>query len=154
MEAQGVKFKPEVGQKIDVATTMVCDFPIKSPEKAITIDKWDCMKQLDWYLRLQKNWSTHNVSNTVYVKKDDWIKVGAFVYEHFDEIVGIAFLPYDDHKYELAPYEAITEEQYEKLAKAFPKIDFTKLGEYEKETGDTTETAKTLACTGEKCELR
>ncbi|HLD91383.1 MAG TPA: LAGLIDADG family homing endonuclease [Patescibacteria group bacterium] len=154
MKEQGVSFKPEVEQDIETGTTMVLEFPIKAPDKAITIDKWDCMKQMEWYLKLQKNWSTHNVSNTVYVKNNEWIKVGAWVYEHFDEIIGMSFLPYDDHKYELAPYEPITEEQYEKLLKTFPKIDFTKLGNYEKETGDRTEVAKTLACSGDKCELK
>ena len=154
MKEQGAPFKPEVGQTLEDGTTMVLEFPIKAPDKAITIDKWDCMKQMEWYLKLQKNWSTHNVSNTVYVKNNEWIKVGAYVYEHFDEIIGMSFLPHDDHKYELAPYEPITEETYEKLLKNFPKIDFSKLHEYEKETGDKTEAAKTLACTGDRCELK
>lgn len=154
MVAQGMRYKPENGQTEDNFTTAVFEFPMKSPDKAITRNEWDAMRQLEWYLHIQKNWSTHNVSNTVYVKSDEWLKVGNWVYEHFDDIVGISFLPFDGHKYELAPYEEIDAEQYEKTLKQFPKLDFSKLYEFEKATGDTTETAKTFACTGDKCELK
>ena len=154
MRDQGVPYKPEVGQTEDNATTMVLEFPIKSPDKAITTRSWDAMDQLNWYLKVQKNWSTHNVSNTVYVKKNEWIKIGAWVYDHFDEIVGISFLPLDDHIYELAPYEEIDEKTYNILLKEFPNLNFTVLGEYEKLAGDKTEAAKTYACVGNSCELK
>jgi ribonucleoside-diphosphate reductase alpha chain len=154
MRDQGVQFSPEVGQTLDNATTMVVEFPIKSPDKAITTKSWSAMDQLNWYLKVQKNWSTHNVSNTVYVKQDEWIKIGAWVYEHFDEIVGISFLPIEDHKYALAPYEEIDEEKYTKLLKQFPKLDFSVLGEYEKIAGDKTEVTKTFVCVGSSCELK
>jgi hypothetical protein len=154
LKDQGVKFKPEVGQTMDNATTMVLEFPVKAPDKAITVKDWDCMKQLEWYLKVQKNWSTHNVSNTVYVSKNDWLKVGTWVYDHFDDIVGVSFLPMDDHNYELAPYEDITKDHYDELLKEFPKIDFNKLGEYENKTGDKTEAAKTFSCVGDRCELK
>lgn len=155
MRDQGIDYKPEAGQTEDNATTMVVEFPIKAPDKAITTKSWTSMDQLNWYLKVQKNWSTHNVSNTVYVKRDEWIKIGAWVYDHFDEIVGISFLPLDDHKYELAPYEEIAEEKYNSLVKKFPKLDFSVLGEYEKLAGDKTEAAKTYACSSkEGCELK
>jgi ribonucleoside-diphosphate reductase alpha chain len=155
MKDQGIDYKPEVGQTEDNATTMVVEFPIKAPDKAITTHNWSSMDQLNWYLKVQKNWSTHNVSNTVYVRRDEWIKIGAWVYDHFDEIVGISFLPINDHKYELAPYEEITEEKYERLIKKFPKLDFTVLGEYEKIAGDKTEVAKTYACSSkEGCDIK
>jgi len=153
LKDQGVPWNPEVGQKRDNATTMVVEFPVKSPSSCIIKDDWDAMNQLNWYMRLQKNWSTHNVSNTVYVKKNQWLKVGNWVYENFDDIVGIAFLPNSDHNYKLAPYEEITEEIFNELNNKFPTIDFSKLGEYEKETGDKTEAAKELACSGGLCEI-
>lgn len=154
MRDQGINYKPENGQTEDNATTMVVEFPIKAPEKAITTKTWGSMDQLNWYLKVQKNWSTHNVSNTVYVKRDEWLKIGSWVYDHFDEIVGISFLPLDDHKYDLAPYEEINEDKYHKMLKEFPKLDFSVLGEYEKAAGDRTEVAKTYACVGDKCELK
>jgi len=154
MKDQGVKVYPEVGQDKDNATTFVVEFPIKAPDKAITIENWSSMDQLNWYLRVQKNWSTHNVSNTVYVRRDEWLKLGSWVYDHFDEIVGITFLPVDDHNYQLAPYETISEEMYIDMLSKFPKIDFTKLVDYEKKSGDKTEVAKTYSCTGNACELK
>lgn len=151
---QGVNYKPENGQTEDNATTFVLEFPIKAPDKAITTSNWSSTQQLDWYLKLQKNWSTHNVSNTCYVKRDEWLKIGSWVLDNFADVVGISFLPLEDHKYTLAPYEEIDEKTYEQLLKEFPRLDFSVLGEYEKLAGDKTEAAKTLACTGNACELK
>ena len=154
LKDQKMKYYPEVGQHADDATTMVVEFPIKSPDTCITRDNWSAIDQLEWYLRVQKNWSTHNVSNTVYVKPDEWIKVGNWVYEHFDDLIGVSFLPYDAGNYQLAPYEEISESKYERSVEKFPTLDFSQLTQYEKTTGDTTETAKSFACTGDKCELK
>jgi ribonucleoside-triphosphate reductase len=153
MVDQGMPFNPENGQSKTNYTTAVFEFPVKSPDKAITRNEWDAMKQLEWYLKVQKNWSTHNVSNTVYVKDDEWIKVANFVYEHWSEIVGVSFFPHSGANYEQSPYEEITEEQYNEFVKKFPKLDFSKLGDYEKKTGDTTEVGKELACSGGKCDI-
>lgn len=98
---------------------------------------------------LEGNILTHNC--TVYVRDDEWPRVGSWVYDHFDDIVGVSFLPYDGGKYTLAPYEEITEEEYEKAKATFPKIDYTKLADYELE--DNTTGAQSYACSGDKCEI-
>lgn len=151
---QGLKWKPENGQTREKCTTAVFEFPIKSPNKAIVRNDIDAIKQLEWYLKLQKYWCDHNTSITVYIKKDEWLKVGSFVYENWNDITGVSFFPYDDSKYQLAPYEEIDEKTYEKLLKEFPNIDFTKLGEYENITGDTTNVSREFACGGESCDLK
>lgn len=151
---QGMPFNPENGQTKNNFTTAVFEFPTKSPMTSIFKDNWGAMEQLEWYRKVQMNWSTHNVSNTVYVKPDEWLKVGSWVYEHWEDVVGISFFPHDGGKYELAPYEEITEEKYNELMKAFPKLDFSKLGDYEKQTGDTTTVAQELACSGDQCEIK
>ena len=150
---QGMKFSVESGQTLDNFTTAVVDFPVESPDTAITRDKWNAITQLEWYLRVQSSWSTHNVSNTVYVKDEEWLKVGNWVYDHWDDIVGIAFFPYDGGKYDLAPYEEIDESTYNKLVEEFPKIDFSNLSKYEQETGDMTKVAQELACTAGNCDV-
>jgi len=150
---QGIPWEAEEGQTKDNATTVVVSFPVKSPSTCITRHEWSCMDQLKWYLKLQKHWSTHNVSCTVYVKKDEWLKVGNWVYDNFDDIVGITFLPSDDHVYKLAPYTEIDEETYNEEVKKFPKLDFSKLGNYEKASGDTTEVSQILECTGGACKV-
>jgi ribonucleoside-diphosphate reductase alpha chain len=89
---------------------------------------------------------------TINVKKDEWFEVGTFVYEHFDEMSGVSFLPYDDHIYQQAPYQECTKDEYKELMKTMPKsIDWAKLSEYESE--DTTKSSQTFACTGETCEI-
>jgi ribonucleoside-triphosphate reductase len=153
MLAQGVKFKPEVGQSVDNMTTAVFEYPVESPDGAVTRENWTAIDQLEWYLKVQKNWSTHNVSNTVYVKPDEWLMVGEWVYKNWDGIVGISFFPHDGGRYELAPYESIDEETYKKMVAEFPAVDFGKLGDYEKETGDTTSVAQEFACSAGKCDV-
>jgi ribonucleoside-triphosphate reductase (thioredoxin) len=143
---QGMPFNPEVGQTRADFTTAVFDFPMKSPEHATVRADWDAVAQLDWYRRVQKNWSTHNVSTTVYVKKDEWPKVGDYVFEYWAEIVGVSFLPYEGGTYELTPYEEIDEERYRQMVAAFPKLDFSKLWLYELRTGDTTMDGQVFGC--------
>jgi len=153
LELQGMKWKPETGQLKENCTTAVFEFPAKSPVKAICRNEIDAIKQLEWYLKLQKFWCDHNTSVTIYVKKDEWLKVGSYVYDHWEEITGVSFFPYDDSKFQLAPYEEIDEKTYEKLIKEFPRLDFTRLCDFEKDTGDTTKAHREFACSGDKCSL-
>lgn len=134
--------------------TWVAEFPVKSPEGAMVRQDEKALEQLDRYLHVMKTWCSkrgHNQSATVYVREDEWDSVGAWVYEHFDEITGLSFLPYDGGKYELAPYEEITEDQYNNRVRNFPNIDYSLLSFYEQE--DQGEGAQTLACVGGVCEL-
>jgi ribonucleoside-triphosphate reductase len=180
MRDQGVVFTPENGQgkadinekrkkmlaedysqeQVDILVppwaeedvqTWVCAFPTKAPEGAVTRDQFDAIAQLEWYLKLQENWSEHNQSITVYVRDDEWLKVGAYVYENFDRIVGVSFLPYDGGSYKQAPYEEITEKEYDKLMATFPAIDYSELSKYELEDGTTG--AQQLACVAGNCEV-
>lgn len=131
--------------------TWVVEFPTKAPEGAITRHDMGCIEQLEWYLKMVRHWCEHNQSITVYVKDDEWLKVGSWVYDHFEELVGVSFLPHSGGIYSLAPYETITKEQYEEMVVKLPTIDWNKLPQYELD--DTTEGAKTLACAGNACEL-
>ena len=54
----------------------------------------------------------HKPSVTIYVKDNEWMDVGAWVYRHFDEMSGVSFLPHSDHTYRQAPYQEITEAEY------------------------------------------
>lgn len=136
----------------DQVMTWVCAFPEAAPKGAITRDQLTAIDQLEWYLKLKKNWCEHNQSMTVYVRDEEWLKVGSWVYDHFDDIIGITFLPYDGGNYKQAPYEEITKEQYEKMLEAFPAIDYSKLKDFEKE--DTTSgIGAVMACVGNSCEV-
>ena len=151
MKDQGVKFSPEVGQPEETAMTWVVEFPVKAPENSVKVHEVDAISQLKQWLKIKHNYTEHTVSATIYVKPDEWFKVGHFVYENFDDVVGISFLPKDDHIYQLAPYEEIDKKTYEKMKEEFPKIDYSKLSEYEDE--DFTTGAQTVACSGDSCEI-
>ena len=148
---QGVPCLPEVGQSAETATTYVLEFPVKAPEGAIFKDEVSALDLLKEWKRLKQHYVEHNPSVTVYVGPDEWLAVGNFVYENWDWIGGLAFLPRSEHVYQLAPYEQITKEEYERRTKAIGKIDFSKLSQYE--ATDNTTGAKELACVSGVCEI-
>lgn len=151
-EAKGIcPFFDNNGWTPDKVNTWVVSFPVAAPKNAITVEDVTAIDQLEHYKKIQKYWCEHNASITVYVKPEEWLTVGDWVYRNWDIVNGISFLPVSEHVYEQAPYEKITKEEYEKMAKTFPKIDYTQLSKYEKE--DNTEGAKSLACQGGACEL-
>ncbi len=140
--------------EVDVTnpSNWVFSFPIKSPEGSVFRNDRTAIEQLEHWKIYQDHWCEHKPSITVYVKEHEWMQVGAWVYEHFDEISGVSFLPYSDHVYEQAPYQEITKEEYEEKVKQMPtSIAWDKLSKYEKE--DMTIGSQELACTGGSCEL-
>lgn len=150
---QGVPYHPENGQSRDTATTFVLEFPVKSPEKAKTRHDVTALDQLEYWKKVKVNYAEHTVSITVYVGKDEWIDVGKWVWDNWDIVTGISFLPKEDgdHVYQLAPYEEISKERYEELVATFPDIDFGALSKYE--IDDETKGAAELACVGGVCEI-
>lgn len=129
----GIKLVPDNGQTEETVTTYVVEFPVKTPEKSLTRNDLDVIAQLEHYKKVQTKWCEGNASTTIYVKEDEWLKAGAWVYDNFEDIVGIAFLPYDGGIYKLAPYEEIDEETYEKMKASFPAIDYSLLSQFERE---------------------
>lgn len=146
----GVKFTPENGQSEGNATTYVCSFPVAAPNGAVTRHQVRALDQLKHYLMLQKHWTEHNTSMTIYVRPDEWDKLGKEVHKNFDDIIGVSFLG-EENVYEQAPYEDITREEYNKLAAELPEINYSYLPFYE-ETDQTTGEFS-YACTGSSCEL-
>jgi ribonucleoside-diphosphate reductase alpha chain len=146
---QGIPNEPCV-MKPD--STVVFSFPVKSPEKAVTRNDMTAVEQLELWLTYQRHWCEHKPSVTISVRDAEWMAVGAFVYEHFDEMSGVSFLPHSEHTYQQAPYQECTEEVYKEMLDKMPtSIDWEKLSEYESE--DNTVSMQTMACTGDSCEI-
>jgi ribonucleoside-triphosphate reductase len=124
-------------------------FPMKAPDGALTVKDVSAIQQLEMWEHLQELWCEHKPSVSIYVREHEWLEVGAWVYEHFDKMSGVSFFPYDDHVYQQAPYEPITEARYEELMGAFPKAIDLNVPEVE----DTTVSSQELACAGGACEL-
>lgn len=134
------------------STTAVFYFPIKAPDGVVFRKDITAIQHLELWLTYKKHFTEHNPSVTIYVKEHEWLDVGAWVYNHFDEVCGLSFFPWSDHIYKQAPYQEITEEEYNKWVEKMPKsIDWTKLSEYE--TEDMTTGAREYACTGGQCEI-
>jgi hypothetical protein len=151
MRDQGVPYHPEVGQSKENATTYVFEFPIKAPKNAIVVKDLTAVDQLEYWKVVKLNYTEHNPSVTIYVAENEWIAVANWLYENWDIIGGLSFLPRDTHVYQLAPYEEINEKTYNEMIKKMPKIDFSKIITYEKV--DETEAKKELACAGGMCEV-
>ena len=142
----GVPHEPDV---MNPDNMMVFSFPQKAPSK---VEDITAVEHLELWLAYQEAWCEHKPSITVSVAEDEWMRVGSWVWDHFDEVSGISFLPKSDHTYRQAPYEAITKEEYDALMKDSPKkIEWEKLSEYELE--DNTESSQTFACTSDACEV-
>ena len=132
--------------------TYVFYFPTKAPETCMTRTDITALKHLDIWKKYQDEWCEHKPSVTISVKENEWLDVGAWVWNNFDAVSGISFLPYADHSYRQAPYQEISEEEYnEWLTKTTDKVDWNLITEYEKE--DSTENTKELACTANTCEI-
>ena len=132
--------------------TTVFSFPVESPEKAVTRNDTSALAQLDLWLVYQKHWCEHKPSVTITVKEDEWLDVGAWVYNNFDNVAGISFLPHTDHTYKQAPYQECSKKDYLSLAKSMPdNIDWSLLSDYEVE--DNTKGGQELACTADACEI-
>lgn len=134
--------------------TWVAEFPVKAPEGAVLRNMETALQQCNRYLQVIKTWCGdrgHNQSATIYVRDAEWQEVGQWVFDNFDDITGLSFLPYDGGSYTLAPYEEITEETYNEWMSWYPNVDFTLLTHYEQE--DRGEGAQELACMGGSCEI-
>jgi len=151
LKDQGVPYHPEVGQQEETATTFVLDFPVKAPEGGLFKDDMTAIEQLEYWKNVKLNYTEHNPSVTISVGEDEWILVANWVYENWEIVGGLSFLPRSEHVYQLAPYEEIDEKTYNDLIKGYNNMDFSKIMSYEKIDG--TEVKKELACAGGTCEI-
>jgi ribonucleoside-triphosphate reductase len=130
----------------------VFSFPMKSPKGCVTRKDLSAIEQLEIWKMYKEYWCEHNPSVTISVRENEWMQVGSWVYENFDSITGVSFLPYSEHIYPQAPYQDLTKEQYDDMIKKMPSnIDWVKLKEYESE--DNTISSQELACTSNSCEI-
>ena len=149
MISKGIPNEPDV-MKPDHTT--VFSFPMKSPRGSVLRADMTAIEQLEFWLIYATEWTHHKPSVTVSVKENEWLQVGSWVFDHFDSMSGVSFLPHSEHSYQQAPYQDCTKEEYNKLLKAMPKnIDWDELSEFEKE--DHTTGTQELACAAGGCDI-
>ena len=145
LEAAGVPVEDDLMSP----STKVFSFPIKSPAGAVTASEMGAMEQLELWEIYQDFWCEHKPSMTCYYRDNEFLEVGQWLYNKFDKVSGISFLPYSEHTYKQAPYQPIDLETYEKLKEDFP----AEINWDISEDSDMTEGSQQLACTGNNCEL-
>jgi ribonucleoside-diphosphate reductase alpha chain len=125
---------------------------MKSPDGATTRNDRTALQQLEYWKKVQNEWCEHKPSITVTVREYEWPTVGGWVWDNFDCISGISFLPHSEHTYRQAPYQECTEGEYEALKAKMPiEIRWDDLSHYELE--DTTTGMSTIACSADGCEI-
>ena len=125
--------------------TAVFSFPMKVDKHSVFRTDMNAIEQLELWLTYQKHWCEHKPSVTISVKEHEWLEVGAWVYENFDWMSGVSFLPFSEHSYKQAPYQDCDNNEYKELLNKMPKnVDWSMLGEYEKT--DMTIGSQELAC--------
>ena len=132
--ALGWVVSPEVGtpdNDIKKATTLVVDFPVASGAIR-TKDDVSALEQFSRYLMFQEYYTDHNASNTITVRPDEWDGLRDAIADKWNDFIGVSFLALDGGTYQLAPYEAITKEQYEALTANYKPFDPAVLEQFER----------------------
>ena len=149
LKDSGVYWEPDA---MSPETSLVFYFPIKAPEGAVTRDELTAIQHLEIWKVYKKHWTEHNPSITVSVREHEWIDVAAWVYDNWEDVGGIAFLPYSDHVYKQAPYTQVSAEEFADWEKKNPtSIDWSALSFYETEDGTTG--SQELACSAGSCDV-
>lgn len=148
LKSKGVPHAPATSNPDDVT---VFSFPKTS--SGWPKDELDAIEHLEIWKMYAENWCEHKPSVTVYVKKDEWLEVGAWLYKNFDLASGIAFLPADESEvvYDQLPYETCDEETYTKLLAAMPDLDWHEMKSFEVDGSGVN--SKELACSAGVCEV-
>lgn len=128
---------------------LVFSFPIRSPDSSVVRHDVGAVDQLALVAHYNEHWCEHKASVTVYVKEEEWLDVGAWVFRNFDSLSGVSFLPTDSGAYRQAPYEDSDLERIKQLESTMPEVNFA---EY-REVVDNTTASQELACTNGVCEL-
>jgi len=142
-------FKPTIQAVISV--------PQKAPEGSIlrtenVIDMLERVKKFNtqWVKKgHRKGANTNNVSATVSIKEGEWEEVGKWMWENKETFNGLSVLPYFGGSYTQAPFEDITKEQFDEMAKHLHNIDLSKVVEF----SDETALMDQAACAGGACEI-
>ena len=142
-------FKPTIQAVISV--------PQKAPEGSIlrtenVIDMLERVKKfnMQWVKKgHRKGANTNNVSATVSIQENEWEQVGQWMWTNKDTFNGLSVLPYFGGSYVQAPFEDITEEKFNEMAKHLHNIDLSQIIEF----SDDTSLMDQAACAGGACEI-
>ena len=135
----------------------VFSFPTQPAEGVVTINDVSAIEHMELVRLYNRAWSEHAVSCTISVREHEWPAVGGWVYDNFDEVAGMSFLPHftGDTGYDesIIPELAVDENRFaEEVARMPTDIDWSDLRHYEAGIDSVTGTRE-LACVGNACEV-
>jgi len=148
MVAAGFPYEVDVTKD----SNLVFSFPVSSPDGAVCTKEVGAMEQLRLWKVYQDHWCEHKPSITVYYRDEEFLDVCSWMWKNFDSLSGISLLPHSDHTYKQAPYQEISEEQYEELKAIMPEFDWEEAAKFEAGV-DSTIGSQELACVGGACEI-
>jgi len=137
--------------------TAVISVPQKAPDNSILRTE-SPFETLERVKRVATEWvkpghrvgsNTHNVSATISLKDNEWEAAGEWMWLNRDYYNGLSVLPYNGGTYTQAPFEDISEAEFNKMSKVLSEVDLTKVVE----TDDNTDLSGELACAGGSCEV-
>jgi ribonucleoside-diphosphate reductase alpha chain len=159
-----------------IPNSAVVEIPIKAPAGSVLRTE-TALDTLERVKKVSQDWikpghihgdNTHNVSATIsidknrtyevnelkgegyhLVTKDEWEVVGQWMWDNKEFYNGLSVLPFDGGSYSQAPFEDITEEQYNNLVGHLTSIDLTQVVEED----DLTSLMDQAACAGGACEV-
>jgi ribonucleoside-diphosphate reductase alpha chain len=143
-------FKPTIQAVISI--------PQKAPEGAIIRSEETALMLLERVRKFNTEWvrkghrkgaNTNNVSATISIRNEEWEAVGEWMWKYKDTFNGLSVLPFSDHTYTQAPFETITEEQFNEMVNHLHSVDLSKVVEFD----DNTVLGENLACAGNNCEI-
>jgi len=155
--------EPSVSNDYDEIIT----FCVQVPESAVLKKDLGAIDFLKMVKETHENWVipgtakpdsspglTHNVSNTVTIKADEWDDVAKFIYDNRQCFSGISMLAdFGDKAYQQAPMERVESEEdikrWNEMVKNYQSIDWALFHEND----DYTEIKMTVACAGGACQL-
>lgn len=133
----GWTINPEVGtqgadyyEQIKNARTWVIDFPVATGSNR-TKEDVSALEQFEIYRHFQRYYTDMNTSNTITVKPHEWNELFEKIFHNWDEYVGVSFLALDGGTYQLAPYETITEEEFEYMSSIHKPLRLDLLAAYD-----------------------
>src|SRR5210317_1835530 len=96
--------------------TVVVEFPCKFPKGTMYAKDMTAIDQLNVIKRLQQEWSHNSVSVTIYYKKEELNDIKLWLSLNYYDVKSVSFLLHNDHGFAQAPFEEITQEQYEEMS--------------------------------------
>lgn len=126
--------------------TVIVEFPCES-SSGILVKDMTAVKQLELVKRMQTVWADNAVSVTVYYRKEELPEIKEWLRNNYkSSIKSVSFLLHQDHNFEQAPYQELTEGEYRELVK---KLDFkTKM------TISGTDELESMECSSGACPLK